>query len=147
MCISFYLFQSWSKTKKAQKQHKNMMPITTASGAESGTSRRKTQLPKCTNIPVQMITFSCLLMSLQYTQNPECTNCNLLSIFQSPPTVGGVGYWVAKADRRPREKKSSITIFLLWNIHIFPKTPSKKYVKMHVTRSKLTLKFPGYCRH
>ena len=53
---------------------------------------------------------------------------------------------VAKADCRPREKKSSITIFPLWNIHIFPKTPSKNYVEMHVTWSKLTLKFTGYCR-
>ena len=79
------------KPKNQKTQHENMIPklqaVTGASEAESGTSQRKTQLPKCTNIPLQMITFSCLLMSpfyiLQFTQNPECKNCTLLSIFQS----------------------------------------------------------------
>ena len=69
-----------------------MMPITRASEAESGTRRRKTQLPKCTNIPVKMITFSCLLMSPFY----------ILQFSQNPPddlVVLGIGVWRRMTSR------------------------------------------------
>ena len=54
---------------------------------------------------------------------------------------------VAKADRRPREKKKFYHHFSIVKYSYLPKDTFKKYVEMHVTRSKLTLKFPGYCRH
>ena len=54
-------------------------------------------------------------------------------------------YVLAKADRRPREKKKFYHHFSIVKYSYLPKDTFKKYVEIHVTRSKLTLKFPGYC--
>ena len=53
---------------------------------------------------------------------------------------------VAKADRRPREKKKFYHQFSIVKYSYLPTDTFRKYVEMHVTRSKLTLKFIGYCR-
>ena len=54
---------------------------------------------------------------------------------------------VAKADRRPREKKKFYHQFSIVKYSFLPTETFRKYVEMHVTRSILTLKFPGYYRH
>ena len=53
---------------------------------------------------------------------------------------------LAKADCRPREKKKFYHQFSIVKYSYLPTDTFRKYVEMHVTRSKLTLKFTGYCR-
>ena len=53
---------------------------------------------------------------------------------------------VAKADRRPREKKKFYHQFSIVKYSYLPTDTFRKYVERHVTWSKLTLKFTGYCR-
>ena len=53
---------------------------------------------------------------------------------------------VAKADRRPREKKKFYHQFSIVKYSYLPTDTFRKYVERHVYRSKLTLKFTGYCR-
>ena len=55
-------------------------------------------------------------------------------------------YRLAKADRRPLEKKKFYHQFSIVKYSYLPTDTFRKYVEMHVTRSKLTLKFTGYCR-
>ena len=57
-----------------------------------------------------------------------------------------VRHRIAKADRRPREKKKFYHQFSIVKYSYLPTDTFRKYVEMHVTRSKLTLKFTGYCR-
>ena len=53
---------------------------------------------------------------------------------------------IAKADRRPREKKKFYHQFSIVKYSYLPTDTFRKYVERHVTWSKLTLKFTGYCR-
>ena len=64
----------------------------------------------------------------------------------APRTLPFLAYTLAKADRRPREKKKFYHQFSIVKYLYLPKDTFRKYVEMHVTRSKLTLKFTGYCR-
>ena len=53
---------------------------------------------------------------------------------------------LAKADRRPREKKKFYHQFSIVKYSYLPTDTFRKYVERHVTWSKLTFKFTGYCR-
>ena len=53
---------------------------------------------------------------------------------------------IAKADHWPWEKKKFYHQFSVVKYSYLPTDTFRKYVEMHVTRSKLTLKFTGYCR-
>ena len=53
---------------------------------------------------------------------------------------------LAKADRRPREKKKFYHQFSIVKYSYLPTDTFRNYVERHVYRSKLTLKFTGYCR-
>ena len=76
-------------------------------------------------------------------------SCNLIELkFETlnvrPSLLGSSP--IAKADRRPREKKKFYHQFSIVKYSYLPTDTFRKYVEMHVTRSKLTLKFTGYCR-
>ena len=57
-----------------------------------------------------------------------------------------IHYALAKADRRPWEKKKFYHQFSIVKYSYLPTDTFRKYVERHVTWSKLTLKFTGYCR-
>ena len=84
-------------------------------------------------------------VELRNHNNPECWEA--AGLFLPGLCDVRVAHWVAKADRRPREKKKFYHHFSIVKYSYLPTDTFRKYVEMHVTRSKLTLKFPGYCRH
>ena len=53
---------------------------------------------------------------------------------------------IATADRQPRKKKKFYHQFSIVKYSYLPTDTFRKYVERHVTWSKLTLKFTGYCR-
>ena len=73
-------------------------------------------------------------------------SCSYLFFFLSYFICSRVPCELAKADRRPREKKKFYGQFSIVKYSYLPTDTFRKYVEMHVTRSKLTLKFTGYCR-
>merc|ERR1712155_348081 len=70
----------------------------------------------------------------------------MVRLWEQWSSVGEDTFILAKADRRPREKKEFYHQFSIVKYSYLPIDTFRKYVEMHVTRSKLTLKFTGYCR-
>ena len=53
---------------------------------------------------------------------------------------------LAKANRRPREKKKFYHQLSIVKYSYLPTDTFRKYVERHVTRRKLSLKLTGHCR-
>ena len=81
-----------------------------------------------------------LVRSLQQSRAPGVEIIYFASIHV--PTID-----ISKSRSSTSREKKFYHHFSIVKYSYLPKDTFKKYVEMHVTRSKLTLKFPGYCRH
>ena len=54
---------------------------------------------------------------------------------------------ISKSRSSTSREKKFYHHFSIVKYSYLPKDPFKNYVEMHVHRSKLTVKFLGYCRH
>ena len=70
----------------------------------------------------------------------------LLLLYNVDISFESVNSGLAKANRWPREKKKFYHQFSSVKYSYLPTDTFRKYVERHVTWSKLTLKFTGYCR-
>ena len=136
------------KPKKQKAQHENMIP-------ELQGPLKLSQKPaggklSCPNVQIFLSRWLPFLASVLYTAvHPEPRMLKLHSFVNFSITAHCWWCWVLGSKSRSstsREKKFYHQ-FSIVKYSYLPTDTFRKYVEMQVTRSKLTLKFPGYCRH